>query len=184
MKANDLVRIARPCKYSGGGILHSDGTIEEVEVTDKRVGKRAIIVASYADQFGGTNHNSFTLFVEGEAEVSWFESYRLELIESDQFKLLSKWRHDRQKQIDQWADIDWIFSHPESLTRGASLQALANCMGFGSLWGARGEGVDWAINARNVAEYARPFVEAGDQRGWFRLCEALKARHPHIQNRG
>lgn len=40
-------------------------------------GKNATVVASYAQQFGGDNFQSYTVDIDGEGEVSWYEEHQL-----------------------------------------------------------------------------------------------------------
>lgn len=62
---------------------------------------RAIVVASYAQQFGGSNHNSYTLFLEHKGEVSWYKDHQLTYLEHNRGDLRMEWQdviNRRRKQ--------------------------------------------------------------------------------------
>lgn len=42
--------------------------------------KRAVVVGTYDEQFGGGDIDIYTLHVEGEGQVSWYHEHQLTLI--------------------------------------------------------------------------------------------------------
>ena len=137
----------------------------------------AIVIGSYADQYGGRNHKSYTLHVKGEGECSWYEEHQLTLIESGRIDKLEALEEEQQTKRKQKSDLDWIFANGTAvfeLCYGASIQALADCFGLTDLWGSRGEGVDYYTNAVLTLELAEPFLMAGSKAGWLSLCASLR----------
>lgn len=173
IKANDLIFI--PHDYSTAFVWGMDGA---KPIASGYAGKRAIVVASYAEQFGGDNHNSFTLFFQLRGEVSWFSAGNLELIKPDQGALLQQWRNELDAENALKSDLDWIFANgPDVIENGygVSIQALANCFGLTDLWGSKGEGIDWIMNARQTLNLAEPFLKTGDKYGWLNRAQELIA---------
>lgn len=135
-------------------------------------GAEAIVVGSYADQFGGSDTRSYMLHFKGHGEVAWYYEEQLTLIERGRLDLLSDWQSGLDEEIEEKSDLDWIFEHgPEVADKpvGASIQALADSKGLGDLWGSRGEGVVWMQNALSVMAIAKPYLMARDKAGWMDL---------------
>jgi hypothetical protein len=143
-------------------------------------GGKAIVMGSYADQFGGNNVDSYTLFIEDRGRVSWYHGYQLTMIKEGQLELLKKWKLEEEMEIKLHSDLDWIFKNGEYLlnekSTGASVQALASCFGLNDLWGARGEGIEYYANTYATMNLAAPFLKSGDKEGWLKFCDGLKKR--------
>lgn len=140
-------------------------------------GGEAIVMGSYDDLYGGGDHASYSLYLHGRGETSWYYEGQLELVEHGRFDLLDQWRVERALDETQKGDLDWIFSNgPEVLEKGygASIQALAESCGVVDLWGARGQGIDYYANALAVLAAARRFLESGDKAGWLEGAERMK----------
>ena len=54
----------------------------------------AIVVYSYADRYGGDNIETYTVYLKGQEEVSWYYEYQLILIEHGCFNKLEEWRSE------------------------------------------------------------------------------------------
>lgn len=138
----------------------------------------AIVIGSYADQYGGSDTKSYTLHLKGRGECSWYEEQQLTLIESGRLDKLKQWQDEQEAERKQKSDLDWIFSHgPEVLEKphGASVKALAECFGLTNLWGSRGEGFVYYENAMGTLGIAAAFLKANDKDGWLAHCETLRA---------
>ncbi len=84
----DLVQIAAYYPWICKGdevILHRDGA-----------GKRAIILGSYAEQFGGSNTTDYSVFIKGSGRVAWYDEEYMTLIEHDRMDLYRKWRDNHE----------------------------------------------------------------------------------------
>lgn len=138
----------------------------------------AIIVGSYADQYGGSTTDTYTVFLREHGEVSWYDDEYLTLIEAGRVDLLDAWRHERDEARRLHSDLDWVFAHGAEVLEkrgpGASIQALANGFGLTNLWGRNGEGITWFNNAMTTLALAEPFLRSGDKVGWLRFCEELR----------
>lgn len=138
----------------------------------------AIIIDSYAGQFGGSNTDSYTVFIKGKGEFSWCEEKELTLIDSSRLDLLEKWRKEREERIKVLSDLDWIFEHGKDVaenTTGASIEALAKCCGINNLWGSRGEFITYRYNASMILSAARPYLLAGAKMAWIKFGNDFKS---------
>lgn len=158
----DLVRIA---KDLGPSMSHFTADCD------------AIVVGSFADRFGGNDHESYTLHLNGRGESSWYQGSQLTMIEPGRVDKLKEWEDELEVARRQRSDIDWIFAHGEEVMKegyGASIQALADCFGVTNLWGSHGEGIAYYRNATATVAMAEPYLRSGDKAGWLARCEAFK----------
>jgi hypothetical protein len=138
--------------------------------------EEAIVVGSYADQYGGHDHHTFTLWIKDHGRVSWYDREHLTLIERGRDDLLQEWEAAAEAKRKMMSDLDWIFAHPEEARNGACVEALAACFGLTNLWGSHGEGISYYTNAMHTLALADPFLKAGDKEGWLDLCKTLKIK--------
>ena len=137
----------------------------------------AIVLGSYADQYGGNNHDSYSLHIKGKGHVSWYHEPQLTLIESGRLDKLAEWEAEQEAERKQASDMDWIFANGADVLKsahGATVQALAECFGLTNLWGSHGEGVTYYSNAIGTLKLAEPFLLAGDKEGWLAYAGTLK----------
>lgn len=133
----------------------------------------AIVLGSYADEYGGSNHDSFSLFIKDRGPVAWYYSRQLTLIESGRLDMLTAWEDAAQAEQVKKSDLDWIFSNGSEVVahpHGASIAALARCMGLDNLWGSHGEGITYYENAKATLMLATPYLLSGDKDGWLHAC--------------
>lgn len=160
----DLVHVA---KDLGSSMRHFTADID------------AIVIGSYRDQYGGTERNEkdYTLHLANHGQVSWYHEHQLELIEANRLDLLEQWEKEKAEEIALKSGTDWIFEHgPEVLENphGASIEALGKDLGIDNLWGSRGEGYTYVINAAKVMAVAAPFLESKDKEGWLKFVGGFK----------
>jgi hypothetical protein len=136
----------------------------------------AIVIGSYADQYGGEDYHSLTLFIKGRGHESWYIESQLTLIEAARIDLLEQWEKEKAAEIEEKSNLDWIFSHGEEVIKegyGASIVTLAACFGLTNLWGSHGEGIAWMSNAIGAMNIALPYLIKGDKDGWLENCYRL-----------
>jgi len=136
----------------------------------------AIVIGSYADQYGGSNHNSYTLHLKGAGQCSWYYGEQLTLIEPGRIDKLQAWEEEQEAERKQKSDLEWIFAHgAEVLAKphGASIAALAKCFGLTNLWGRNGEGITYYSNAMGTLAAAEPFLATGDKEGWLKRAKEM-----------
>lgn len=136
-------------------------------------GCEAIVVGSYADQFGGQNTKDYTIRLKDQGEVSWYHEHQLTLIAASRTDLLREWEDEEATFVKEKSNLDWIFSHGAEVINdpsGASAQALADCFGLTSLWGSWGEGFIYYENKLRTMALAQPFLAKGDKVGWLKFC--------------
>ena len=137
--------------------------------------KRAIIKESIDSQTG----YEYSIYIEGEGECAWYNESQLTLIEKNQVDVIKKWKIDSENQKKIESDLDWIFENSKQIlkeARGSTMQALADCLNFGSLWGSRGEGLNFYINSMAIFGLAKPFLESNNKSGWLEFCQKAKAK--------
>jgi len=142
-------------------------------------GMEAIVIGSYKDKYGGSDIHSYTIHIQGRGEISWYHEHQMELIEKSCYEELNEWEDYLKNKGDIESNIDWIFKNGldvASNPSGYSLQSLFNCLRKGSLWGSRGEGVDYYANARAILYLAKPFLERCDKKGWLAFAESYKSK--------
>ena len=144
-------------------------------------GCEAIVVASYHEKFGHGGTEDYSLYLKGGGECSWYYGSQLTLIEPGRLDLLDQWRRAAEDERITKADLDWIFSNGQDVLEsphGASLQALATCLGCDDLWGSHGEGFVYWQNAIATLSRAKPFLLAGDRAGWEKYAaEYREGKH-------
>ena len=134
----------------------------------------AIVIGSYSDLYGGDDTNSYALHLKGRGHTSWYDENQIILIERQRSDLLEVWEQERNTEIKQKSDLDWIFENGPDVVKtptGASLQSLANSHGLGSLWGDRGEGITYYTRSMQILEMATPFLLNKDKDGWLSLAD-------------
>lgn len=139
----------------------------------------AIVMYSYNDRYGGGDTKSYSLYIKGHGEVSWYYEHQLTLIAKDQLHLLTQWKAEADTLAKQVSDLDWIFKNGDAVikqTHGSTIAALAAQMGITDLWGSRGEGVTYYENARGVLAFAYPYLTTGDKEGWLTAVAEFKER--------
>lgn len=135
-----------------------------------RAGCEAIVMGSYADQFGGSDTDSYTLFIKDSGRVSWYHGHQLTLIAKAQLDLLQVWEVSKDTEIAQHSDIDWIFANGKEVLKschGASIGRLGKDLGFKNMWGSHGEGMTLYMNSLAVMAVAAPYLINGDKAGWL-----------------
>ena len=144
----------------------------------------AIVIGSYADQYGGDDRNSYTLYLKGRGACSWYYGEQLTLLEAGRLDKLQAWREEAEAKRKQKSDLDWIFANGQAVAENphsASIQALAGCFGLTNLWSRNGEGATYYVNAMDTLNLAAPFLKTCDKAGWLALCSSIKANaelHP------
>ena len=139
----------------------------------------AIVIGSYADQYGGSDTKSYTIHIKGSGSASWYRESQLKLIEKNRLDLLHQWEKEEQAETDLKSDLDWIFSNGNDVIEnphGASIQALASCFGLTNLWGSRGEGFVYYQNAIKTLALAESYLKNCDKDGWIKLSGEMMAK--------
>lgn len=163
----DLVRVAKNLGFS---MAHFTADVD------------AIVIGSYADEYGGGNTNSYTLHLKGQGKCSWYYENQLELIESNRLDLLEQWEREKVAEIKEKSDLDWIFAHgPEvaAAPHGASVARLAKCLGIEDMWGSHGEGFVWYENAMVTMAFAERFLKTSDKAGFMMECANILSLESH-----
>ena len=139
---------------------------------------RAIVLYSYASRYGGDNHDSLGLYLEGEGPCAWYNANQLTLISRNQGDLHEEWEHAAEVERTKKADIKWIFANWKKLKGSipsASIETLASHVGSGDLWGSRGEGMSFYLNSLKVIDYCKRWLDSGDLEGFL-------AAHPKFKS--
>lgn len=142
----------------------------------------AIVIGSYYDQYGGNegNKKQYTIHLKGGGQTSWYYEHQLILIKAESLDLLKQWEKERDDDIKEKSDLDWIFSHGEECLKnphGSTASALAKYLGVDNLWGSHGEGAVFYSNCYKVLAFAHDFLIKGDKDGYIKACEEWKAKN-------
>jgi hypothetical protein len=168
-RKNDLVRIKK------------DLGTHKSHFTNDRL---AIVGYSYRERYGHGDSDTYSIFIQGEGDVAWYDESDLILIERGRADLKKQWKADLQKEYEEKSNLDWIFKHGKEIANGTSLhgatiEALASCLHVDNLWGMHGEGIDYYFNALTVFEIAKPYLLKEDKEEWLRYCK--KAQEESIR---
>lgn len=165
-------------RFQKGDLVHVNknkpGRMRSAELADVD----AIVVGSYYDTFGWGSKRSYTLYIKGHGEVSWYEDYELTLLESNRSDLLGAWENEQDNLATIHSSIDWIFANADTMltnTPVVSVSTLAAHLGCDNLWGSRGEGIDHYANMFRVMSLALPYIRNGDKDGWLVFSQGVKA---------
>ena len=135
-KNGDLVRVAERSLYQRFN-PETGGT----EPCGVQPACNAIVIGSYADQFGGDNVESYTLFVEGGGKTSWFQEGELTMIRHAP-DLLASWEEQREARIRDYSDVKWVRKNWAEIRENpssASILALFRLIDFESAFLRNGE---------------------------------------------
>lgn len=142
-------------------------------------GKKAIVIGSYKDQYGGKDvkNPEYTLFIHGEGEHSWYQENVLTFIKRNQYELLDQWEYELKEKGIRYSDINWIFENgPEVLEKGygASIARLAREFGITNMWGNNGENFVWYTNAQITMTLASKFLQEKDKEGFLKATAKFR----------
>lgn len=136
-------------------------------------GCEAIVIGSYADEYGGDDTNSYTLYLKSEGECSWYYEEQLTLIERNRKDLLDEWKNEDKTEDAMHSDLDWIFSNGPQVLNGATsstIESLAACLGVNNLYGSNGEGFVYYMNSIKILSASAPYLIGCDKQGWLDFC--------------
>ena len=142
-------------------------------------GCEAIVLGSYGEKYGNgktAENDDYSLYIKDQGEVSWYGEADLVLIERGRPDILLAWQVAAEKERLEKSNLDWIFTSGPTVLKdphNASLEALAECFGLNSLWGAAGEGMTYYLNARKTLKMATPYLTTQDKAGWLAFCKTL-----------
>ena len=69
-------------------------------------GVEGIILGSYKDLYGGSNVDSYSLYIEGRGNAAWYYENQLTLIEKHRTDLLEQWKRDMEQKEKQMSLSD------------------------------------------------------------------------------
>ena len=149
----------------------------------------AIVMYSYAEKYGGDQRQEkkYCIHIKGHGEVAWYYESQLKLIEKNRIDLLKKWESEKKAEEKQKSNLDWIFDNGKDVlnsAHGATVSALAKCLGCSNLWGSHGEGFVYYQNAMAVLKIAKPFLKKSDKSGWITFSKEYKTAQEDTKERG
>lgn len=160
-RRGNKVRIADD--YSTGYTFNGKGG-KCVPWKSPHAGKDAIVIGSYADEYGGKDTKSYTLLFD-EGEVSWFDERALTLIEQGGEHLIEQNKRTRDARDFVHGDLKWIVENWPKIRHcppGASMKFLMSEIGITDPWGKFGEGVDYYANGKFTFNLLDPVLSTGD----------------------
>jgi hypothetical protein len=155
--------------------------------------RRAIVIASYKEQFGGGPDRAhiYTIFIEGGGETSWYYEHQLTLIEHNP-ALLQTWQEHAEARQRDHTSLKWIIEHWDQalkISNANIILTVMEAMEFDSAFKRNGEyyalWIDWEnmlpiantlVVAKTIDELrakqlpgANPEIVADMERWWHRL---------------
>lgn len=127
-------------------------------------GAEAIVIGSYADQYGGSDRHMYTLmFVEHGGTASWYYDQQLTLVRhgtEDDIRAVIAEREARQVHE---RDVAWIAQNWATIrekTPGATADELMRRVGISNPWGSQGEGMAYYANWQQTFAALDPILSA------------------------
>jgi hypothetical protein len=139
-------------------------------------------VVEYSGRKYGCGSENYSLYIENKGSVAWYEESQLTLIKRNQLDILKQWKKEAAELRKKRSNIEWIFENGPELVRGSTvipgdvIIGLGQCLGIteDDIWGTRGEGVEFYLNASQIYQAAEPYLEKKDKQGWIKFCESQK----------
>lgn len=168
-------------KFKRGDVVHIAADLGQ-SMSHFTNDKNAVILGSYADQFGGSNTKSYTvIFLDTGGECSWYHENQLTFIEHSGEELITKVKKEREKREVIEKDLNWIVSNWKKIriegVPGASMCRLMFLIGIINPWGNHGEGMDYANHARYTFKCLDTVLLTGDTK----KVERFIAKFPKIK---
>ena len=153
-----------------------------------RKDKDAIIVGSYADEFGGSDTKSYiVMFLDTGCESGWYEEHQLTLIDEGGEHLFEEAEKNRKRILEQDNDINYIVSKlDEGSLSSESILLLFDMLGHDTSFHKNGEFFvlfsDWQQlypvflhikNAKTLEEAESILTEEG--RGKYNIQKVFEA---------
>lgn len=109
-KRGDLVRIA---KDLGPAMSHFTADCN------------AIVIGSYKDQYGGgeQENTSYTVFIEGQGETSWYDESQLTFIRHAP-TLLKQWQKQSDRAHRQRTNLKWVLKNWDKVKESAHADTI------------------------------------------------------------
>lgn len=161
----DLVHIA---KDLGSSMSHFTADVD------------AIVLGTYASPCGGSDYNSYSLYVKDDGPTSWYYGEQLTLIQHKAQAILKEWKTKEKEQEKLESSLDWIFANGPAVIKSASgytIEALARKLGIANLWGWSGEGFTYWSNAQAVMHIAKPFLRNKDKNSFLKFAATQRKIH-------
>lgn len=164
-QSGDLIRIA---KDLGSSMSHFKADCD------------AIVIATYAQQFGGNNVDSYTLLFEDEGRVSWYHEAQLTFIKHVGQEGIKAWTDAIKERAENESALPYIVANWKSFKKdgkypSASLCELLRMVGVTNPWGSSGEGVNLYNNYNQIIRIFDEVISGGDVAKVQAFAEAFKA---------
>jgi hypothetical protein len=127
-------------KFKRGNLVHIAKNLGSM-MSHFENDKDAIIVGSYADRYGGSNTNSYTvMFTDTGGQSSWYEEHQLTLINEGGEHLFEEANKNKERISKQNTDITYIASKiDEGSLSSESILLLFEMLGHNTSFHSNGE---------------------------------------------
>jgi len=125
----------------------------------------AVVMGSYADEYGGCNTKDYTLLFFGGQETSWYEEHQLTFLRHDGEDIITKIKDKRKEKDKIESDLNWIVANWKDIRANpsyATMKKLMRLIGITSPWGKHGEGMDLFNNQKYTFKCLDPVLLTGD----------------------
>jgi len=124
----------------------------------------AVVVGSYADQYGGHDRSSYTvMFTDDGSTCSWYYESQMGIVRRGGESEIQKLTAEREARESHERDLAWIAAHWHEIREvvpGASAEELMRRVGIANPWGSHGEGMAWYANWQQTFAAVDPILSA------------------------
>jgi hypothetical protein len=176
-------------KYQRGNIVRIAKTLTR-SMAHFTADCEAIVVGSYADLCGGSNHEdvSYELYLIPKLHTSaWYHESQLTFVDAGSPGLIARYEAKRQHRDDLHGNMDWIISNWRSIRDGeipsGTMSSLFEWAGITDPWGPRGEGITLYQNSMAACAVFDTPLLLGDKRRIRRRIKLLQRCFKRLRSR-
>lgn len=152
-------------KFKRGDIVHVNKELPPY-MNHFRADFDAIIIGSYADQYGGSDVDSYTIMEpDTGGTISWYYTSNLSFVREGHDEEIQEIERQRAMREQQESDLVWIVKNWPRIREnpsGFTMCALMKLIGITNPWGRHGEGFVYHGNAMNTHAGLDSALSTGD----------------------
>jgi hypothetical protein len=153
-------------KFKRGDVVHIAAELGQ-SMSHFENDKDAVILGSYADQFGGDCTSDYTVkFLDDGSECSWYEEHQLTFLYHGGEEFIVKITKETEEREKVESDLGWIVDNwkriREDVIPAATSKKLMSLIGITNPWGNRGEGIDYYNHFKYTVKCLDSVLLTGD----------------------
>lgn len=152
-------------KFKRGDVVHIAADLGQ-SMSHFEKDKDAVVMGSYAEQFGGDDTKSYTLmFFQGNGS-SWYEEHQLTFLRHGGEEIINEINKKAEEREKIESNLSWIVENWKEIRTGdipsATIVKLMSFVGITDPWGNHGEGIDYYNHVRYTLKQLDPVLLTGD----------------------